>query len=331
MENRFNKTKSLIEAGLLSALIVIIMLLNVYVPVFSAVGTFLLPIPVTLLYIRYNYKVTLLAVIVSALLIGTLYNPLSALSSAVSYGLMGIVLGYCIRRDAKVSITLLYLTVASVISNLVNIIMVMFLFQKTSVLAMIEEYMDIFKQSTDMTKNIYEQLGVSTQQLESVSRLWEVFTPEYVATLIPAMLLLAGFTSALLNYVVTKAILKKMRYEVKDLTPFSEFYLDNRIGAVIIVFVCLGVILTSRNISAGKFITNSSFIVLQSVLLVDGIAVAAFYLKNRFNINKKFLAIIIFFFIFSPLSVTFVYLGIGDMIFDFRKLDPNRLFGRRNK
>ena len=59
MQNRIYNTKAVIEAGLISALIVVIMLINVYVPIFSIFGMFILPVPVTVLYIRHNYKVTL--------------------------------------------------------------------------------------------------------------------------------------------------------------------------------------------------------------------------------------------------------------------------------
>lgn len=56
MENK-NSTRSIVEAGLMSAMVLVLMLLNAYVPVLGYMGLFILPLPITMLVVRHNLKV----------------------------------------------------------------------------------------------------------------------------------------------------------------------------------------------------------------------------------------------------------------------------------
>jgi uncharacterized protein YybS (DUF2232 family) len=90
MQKRMYNTKALIEGSLTTALIVVIMLINIYVPIFFIFVNFILPIPITVLYIRQDYKIALISVIASDILISMFYNPIAALSLIVLIGLTGI-------------------------------------------------------------------------------------------------------------------------------------------------------------------------------------------------------------------------------------------------
>ena len=68
MENKNYSTKAIVEAALISVIISVIMILTGYLPMLSFIGTLILPIPVAILYIRYNNKVTLTAIFVSLIL-----------------------------------------------------------------------------------------------------------------------------------------------------------------------------------------------------------------------------------------------------------------------
>jgi len=72
-------TKAMVEAGLISTMMVAMFLLTVNLPMFSGLSLFILPVPVAVLCIRHNYKAAAGAVFVSAVLTGMLYNPFIAL------------------------------------------------------------------------------------------------------------------------------------------------------------------------------------------------------------------------------------------------------------
>lgn len=324
MENRAYNTKAIIEAGLITALIVVIMLINVYVPIFSLLGTFILPIPITLLYIRHNYKVTLGALIISAILIAMLYDPLSSLTSSILFGITGMTLGYCIKHDKNVNFTIVVLAIALSIGTVIDMSIYVTLIDKRGVVAFINDNIKTIKDSVNMAKNIYGKAGVSSEQFAPIEKMFGVLNENFVLKLIPAAIIITSFISAYLNYVITKAIFKKLRYNIKEVTPFSELYINNRIGSLVILVMIIGLLLSRNKISIGEYFFISAQFILQFILIIDGLSLADYYLKNKFNILRNLRVIILIFTAFSQLSVIYVFVALADMILDFRKLDPYR-------
>jgi uncharacterized protein YybS (DUF2232 family) len=326
MQNKNYNTRSIVEAGLISALIVILMLINAYVPAFSLVGTFLLPIPVVVLYIRHGYKVAISSVVVSAVLISMLYDPFSALTSAIMFGFIGITLGYCIKHSKKFSITMILLSAASLIELIVNYLIYFTFVSKKNLYQTLVETNNMLIESMNNAQSIYSKFGISTQQIEPMKRAIEtVYKPEIFILLIPALLIISSVLSAYLNYIISTSVLKKLRYDVCEAKPFSEIYVNNRVGTVIIVFILLGMLLNMKNIKIGAYVLNSSVILFQVILIFDGITLGYYYLRNKFKMSRGFAILLIFLVAFQPiLSKVLMFIGIADMIFDFRKLDSYR-------
>ena len=319
-KENFN-TKSVVEAGLISSLIVVIMLITIYVPLFAIVGTFILPIPVTVLYLRHNAKITLAAVVVSAVLIAMLYNPISALTTSMLFGATGLTLGYCIKNEKKVWITLVMLAVVSAVATMIDFSIYITFISKEGFAGFINQNLQIMKESI----NAASKMGMSKAQLEQLNQTYAIFTPEFIAEMIPAMLLVGGFTSAYINYNMTRGILRRFKYDIEPVPPFSTLYISNRIGTVILIVVIAGTLMSRGNIYLGKYILISSQLILEMVLLIEGISLAAYGLRNKLKMNKLFTVLIILITASTAAtSMMFVFAGLMDMIVDFRKLDPFR-------
>jgi len=324
MQNRIYNTKAVIEAGLISALIVVIMLINVYVPIFSIFGMFILPVPVTVLYIRHNYKVTLGAVLVSAILIAMLYDPISALTSSVLFGTTGMTLGYCVKHDKKFSTTILFLAIASAVSVIINFIVFSSFVNKEGIAGLVNQNLKMLNESLNMSKDLYSKMGVPSEQFAQLEKSFSIFTADFILKLIPGILVIMSFISAYFNYVITKSILKKLRYDIEEVKPFNEIYINTRIGTIAVLILIIGILLNKNKIAIGGYITNSSEIILQLIFVLDGLALVCYYLKNKFNMSKMFIVLILIFTATSQISIVYMYLGFIDMIIDFRKLDPYR-------
>lgn len=324
MQNRIYNTKAVIEAGLISALIVVIMLINVYVPIFSIFGMFILPVPVTVLYIRHNYKVTLGAVLVSAILIAMLYDPISALTSSVLFGTTGMTLGYCVKHDKKFSTTILFLAIASALSVIINFIVFSSFVNKEGIAGLVNQNLKMLNESLNMSKDLYSKMGVPSEQFAQLEKSFSIFTADFILKLIPGILVIMSFISAYFNYVITKSILKKLRYDIEEVKPFNEIYINTRIGTIAVLILIIGILLNKNKIAIGGYITNSSEIILQLIFVLDGLALVCYYLKNKFNMSKMFIVLILIFTATSQISIVYMYLGFIDMIIDFRKLDPYR-------
>ena len=75
-------------------------LLNVYFPIGPALQVFF-PIPIALIYLRWGQRAGWMTAIVAGLLLSILMGPTRSLLFLIPYGIMGIHLGACWRRQAS--------------------------------------------------------------------------------------------------------------------------------------------------------------------------------------------------------------------------------------
>ncbi|MHC6181524.1 YybS family protein [Clostridium sp. JNZ X4-2] len=322
MQKKMYDTKALIEASLTTALTVVIMLISIYVPVFSVFANFVLPVPITVLYIKQNYKVTLISIIASGILISMLYNPIAALSLTVSIGLTGMTLGYCIKNKKEFGTTIIFLSISMALGMIFYLVVYVTLMSKGGLYGFVSNMVETFKQSMNLSKSMYEKAGVSSGQLASVENMVKVFTPEYIMKLIPAGIIIVSFILSYLNYIITRAILIKLKYEVNEIKPFNQWYMNTRLGTLGGLMLVIGILLNRKNMAIGQYMITSSELILQLIFFIDGLALITYYLMKKFKMSKKVTAIVIVLTALSSLSLFYVLAGFIDMIFDFRKLDP---------
>ncbi|AKN34221.1 membrane protein [Clostridium carboxidivorans P7] len=321
MQNRSYSTKSVVEAGLISTLIVVIMLANLYVPVLAVVGKLILPIPVIILYIRHNLKVTLAAVVVSSIIVAMLSDPIQAFQCLIILGTVGVTLGYCIKHKKSNSLTLIMLTMMSAIGITISFVILVHLAGQQGIIDFLSNQL---QQSVSMTKQMYAGMGLTKEQSAVLDSIYEFAKPDNLTKNFLLIIILSGFMSACLNYYVTRVILKKLKYDTVEVKPFTNFYINSKMAAIVAIFILIGVLLTKNNMSIGSSITTAGYGILQIILLLNGAAFVLYYLRNKFNMSKLISNLILIFTIFSPLLVVFIYLGLIDILLDFRKLDPNR-------
>lgn len=332
MENKNYSTKAIVEAALISVIISVIMIVTGYLPIVSFIGTLILPIPVAILYIRHNNKITITAIFLSIILTSLVYNPIMAIYSAITYSIIGIALGYCVKKNKKSSITILFLAIGSAISNILTLAFSMLFIEKVSVTDFLSKNLEFMKQtikaSMEQVKVLYSQAGITPEQLKFLDKNFEIINKMDVAliiALIPATIFILSFISAYLNYIVSRAILKKLNYKMEEVLPFSRVYVSNIVGAILIGIVCIGIILSAKKIPGGDYILNSSQILVQFVFIINGLAASTYFLRVKRNLSKPVVLLILVLTTLSPLGSIYFSIGLMEMAFDFRKLDPYRI------
>ncbi|MCM8711393.1 YybS family protein [Clostridium sp. SYSU_GA19001] len=330
MENRKYNTKSTVEAGLISGIIIVLMLITGYVPVISFMGTLLLPIPVALLYIRHSIKVTLTAVAASFIITAVIFNPISALLSAISFAAVGITMGYCIKKDKSSNTIIALLTAVSLAVSIVTIILSIMLIQKTTIVQFftktINDLNETIKESVEMAKSFYASAGMSKEQLAQIDTVFGSLNADFIVNAFGAIMIMQAFFSALMNYIVAKAILKRLGYNVKRIVPFTEIYMPNVTGMLFILPTIVGMLIQRKNPAIGKPVLVSGQYLMSYAFMLIGLSVVTYFLKNRFNLRKGVMVLIILFTIFNPLFMNiYIFIGLADMLFDFRKINPHRI------
>ncbi|MFL0248328.1 YybS family protein [Candidatus Clostridium stratigraminis] len=326
MDKSIYKTKSIVEAGIISAIIIVLMLITSYMPFIPFIGTMILPLPVAILYVRHDLKVTILAILVSTIIIAMVFNPVKALLSVLSFSLVGLVLGYGVRKDKNSTVTLLLLTVATAISNAISIVITAALIEKTSLYSLLVSSINTMNDALKQTIDIYKGMSMPQQQLDQFQAIIKLLTPELFINIAAASIIIGAFLSSIINYLVAKAVLRRLGINLKKLRNFTEIYINSLAGAIIIIPLPLGVYLQAKKIAIGAPILTSGLMIMQYVYLVIGISVVTYFLLNKFKLTKGIIVLIIIAtFTNSLFATVFLYVGLADMIFDFRKINPDRI------
>lgn len=329
MHNRNYNTKALVESALLTAIVVVMMLVNAYVPIVGTIMSFILPLPITLIFLRHGKKNAIISMVASAILIGIFYNPFKAVGSLILYGLPGIAMGYGIKNKVSFGKLTLLLFAAYLIGNIVNTFIVVYIVLGKNIVVYTTEISKILTESINMSKSLYKGMGLYTPQMQQYFDMLEIITPQFLLYLLPGLIVVTSIIVSLIYIKVSKQILKKFKYEVVDGPTFDRVYIDNRIVAVLIIIYCLGVILVSKKITFGEMLLVSSQVVGMYLFLVIGMSALYYYLKNKTSLTKGMCILIIVMSVLLNFGRIYTIIGLVESIVDFRRLDKNRRLIKR--
>ncbi len=327
MYNRQNKTSSLVEAGLIVSLMVVLIMFSLYLPVIGIFTTFLLPIPIAVLYLRQDYKITLLSILVTGIITTMIKDPITAVIITISFGTIGFLLGYCIKSKKSIFITIAIIALGLLISNIIVFLIQILFVDKAGIMNFINKNISMMKDTMESAKDFYTQVGVPKQQLQQMEQKINLLQPDLILKMIPGALILNSIVFAFLNYAITRTILIKLGYKnVKPLPHVSKIYVNVRIVTIVAIGLLIGVILKRNNLVLGDYFFMTSSNLLFTMLLIDGLSVFVYYMRDKFNISKGILIFILLMTVLGPLSIIYFYLGLMDVMLDLRKLDSFRKY-----
>lgn len=317
MENRNQKTKALVEASMISALTVVISLVLIFTTL-DVLASVIIPIPLTIIYIRRNLKYSIGTLLISTILVGIFSNPFQAFASTLIFGAVGICLGYFITKkySAYKIIGIMGLLIA--LSLFIYLYIYSTLIYNGGINGMVERM-------ANMTKGLDLSNTKNLAMIEQIKKFW---TKDTLLKILPSSLIVGGYIFAYMNYMITKSVLKRLNYEMSEMIQFTKIFIPSIVGASIFIIYLFGVILTMKKVSIGGYLTMSSQIVLQCIFTLQGICVFSYFLLNKYKISKGIIAIIIIVSMVYQLSLSFAIIGLIDLILDFRKIYPNRRLKR---
>lgn len=319
-KNVYN-TKPLVETAILSAISVIVMFLIIYIPLFAIIGYLIIPIPAVVLYAKYGYKYSVISVLFSSTITIVISNPITGISLGILYGSIGIVLGYCIANKKKFSTTLFLVFIMCIIANTASFWINVQLVEKQSLKDSLQKQVVETRKAYDSMKSINGTSSLTKSQQEQMKSIEDkMFTVDTMLKVLPVGIILASLISALLTCFVVIFIIKKLGIEVVRRQPFSEFYFDGKVGIFLIVIISAGLILQYTNIVAGEYIINAILILAILIFLIEGMAVTTHFMKNRWHLSTVATTILMIIISTSPLILLFLYLGLADLLIDFRKI-----------
>lgn len=315
MKNLF-RAKTAINLVVLNIATILLMILNSMYPEFLLLNSFLLPIPFAIIYALYDKRIVSVSFIIDIILtMLTTENIILTTLTGFVVLILAIIIGRSIRRKTGIGIALSEIFSATVALSVISVSIYIIFIEKTSLY-------EIFKLIRDFIDEYLKSMA-SAEELSGI-----VISTEDILVNIPIMFIIYYMINSILNYFITLKITAALNKDKISLKPFSQYYLSNILGAVLIIAYCLGAIVDRFGFAIGNYISNSIYFILTTLLSVNGLAFLYNFLINKFKYNRT-ISIIILIGSFFILPDVFVLIGFTEMILDYRKLDPHRIFRRK--
>lgn len=278
--------------------LLILTLVNIYIPFLSVFVLIVWPIPVAVITLKYDLNTTAGVIAVSAIISGILFGPIMGLIAVIGYGLVGFVIGSCLKEDIKPLRTLL-VTIASVLLSHLLLLYVSRYMMGIDLQSIFNEVTALLGQTGNIT-NMEEMIS---NQLQLLKRLF------------PALIGISAIITGALNYYVTTWYIKRVGFKKPTFKSIRYWFLPRW-------FVSIGIVvslLLQRNI-----IFVNLNIILLFLALIQGYSVVMYFIDKKTKssfIKIIFTMVIVFIPIFPP---AIVLLGLIDFWFDFRKIKNSK-------
>ena len=303
-----------IEGGLLVAITVLIGLVTVYVPILGMFAEFFCAVPLAVLSARQGAGKGLTALVVTFILLSMLISPILATRLALSFGICGVALGWCVRKNfGAVKIFLLTLIVASAAQVLTLGLLVVVMD-----INLIETQIEMVRESFNESFAMYESLGVEKARIDEAKSQVEP-TLRVMTFLIPTLIMLSALINTLAVWFTAKWIFPKLQLKLPSMPPFAEWKFPS--------FFCYTAIIGGLGMYWGFTrgwpeiyeIALNLLIVSAIVGLVQGFSLLS-AIFDRYKISKIMRRIIYVLLILNMFFVQLVAItGLVDMFFDYRK------------
>ena len=303
-----------VESGLLVAITIIMGLVATFVPLLGMLIEFFCAVPLAVLTARQGAGKGFSALVVTFILLTILISPLPALRLALSFGICGVALGWCVQKNFNAVKTFLTTLIVASAGQVLSLIILLAIMDVN----LIEMQIEMLRESFNESFALYESLGVDPKQIAETKSQVEPAI-QTMSLLIPTLLMLTALTYSVAVWFTAKWIFPKLQLKLPTFPDFSEW----RFPALFMYAAAFGGLGMywgfTRSWTAIQEISLNVLIISMLVGLTQGLAIVSF-LFDRYKVSKLmrrllYALILLNMFMAQLVAVT----GLLDMFFDYRK------------
>ncbi|MBQ6131824.1 MAG: YybS family protein [Selenomonadaceae bacterium] len=303
-----------VEGGLFVAITVIMGLVTVYVPILGMFLEFFCAVPLALLTARQGAGKGLTALVVAFILLAILISPLLAARIVLSFGICGVALGWCVKKNfgaVRIFLTTLIVASAAQVLSLWLLLVIMDV-------NFIETQVEMVRESFNESFAMYEGMGVDKARINEAKSQVEPAL-QTLTFLMPTLLMLSALINSVAVWFTSKWIFPKLQMKLPTMPPFAEwkfpalFFYTGIIGGLGIYWGL------TRGWTEIYEISLNLTIVSMIIGLLQGLALLSF-IFDRYKISKImrrifYVILVLNMFLLQLVAIT----GLVDMLFDYRK------------
>ncbi|MCR4962312.1 MAG: YybS family protein [Firmicutes bacterium] len=308
--------KSLTEGAMMAAVAVVLAVIAVYVPVLNLAALLLFPLPATVLVLRRGVKMGVLVTAVVFLLTLIFFGLAQSVALLLQCGLLGLFLGYCFRYGKGPLFTLAIATVIAAFGALANMALSLYVMGMPwqsigdEIGMMVREYAAALQSVGG--ESLFTAGGMTAE--EGV----EYFTA-LMQKLLPAVFILSSMLMAMLCYLIYSKVLRRMRYHIPSLPPFSQWRMDWRFSWGVIAGLLCAWVGSQAHLPWLNTVGVNILYIFFPILLICGFScVVWIWKKLRIHTFVLVILIIIWIQFFAYVCILLALIGAFDPLLDFR-------------
>ncbi len=319
-----HKTSSMVEAGLMAAIAIVMALISMYIPVLGTFVNFVWPLPIIICGCRRGFKYSIMSLLVAVIIIAMVISPINAFFLGAIFGLLGLILGEWKRSHFSPCKLMMIGSIGAFLSLAINFVL------SFAVLGIdpIEMMFSQFNESLTQLANYYREHGMDEatikQNVEGYAEMLRM-----MRIIMPGAFLLSAPLMAFVNYIAAKKILTKMGERFEDFPKFTELIIPGWVlwPYALSLFAVTYFYQTDQS-SIWYTVSVNVQTVCSFVLVLQGIVLVYWYTEHTHK-PRWWANIGVALLFFVPLfSQILVYVGAFDVVFDFRKIRGKSLFSK---
>ena len=154
-------TKSVVESGILTALMIVFAMIGLSVPMLGFFGSIFVPMTIAIVGVRHGFRWSLLSVVSAIIAIAFLLGPLTAIVEGGVFGVIGILIGYGLSKHWSISKLLMIPAVVLMLAVVVQFWASALVMQVSPT----EMWSSLEEQITVSMQDMYVQQGLSEEQV----------------------------------------------------------------------------------------------------------------------------------------------------------------------
>ena len=319
--NPRSRTRSMTETGIVAAIGAVATIMGYYIP-FLNIFLIFTAIPFAIITLRNGIRYGISGAVTAAVIVAMATNPISALITLFSSGFNGIFLGLVVKKQLKAWPAIVVTTLATLFSLYLSYYVVLPLtgvdlnLQMDQMIAEMKVTMDAMQDTVNADA---EAVAESARLLESYTRNMKL--------LIPSAIVMSALVSASANYLLFRAILKRMGMALVEMQPFREFRLPSSIFFGMLIMILLSYLAGYFRIVQSEALLANVYMVFSMVFVLQGVSVIVYFFK-RIPGQKLLKGLLVFMLAFTGGTIYLALLGMSDVMLNFRKRYENRLMMR---
>lgn len=319
--NPRSRTRSITETGIVAAIGALATIMGYYVP-FLNIFLIFTAIPFAIITLRNGISFGIAGAVIASVIVAMATNPISALITLISSGISGIFLGIVVQKKLKAWPAIVVTTLATLFSLYLSYYVVLPLtgmdlnLQLDQMIAEMKVTMEAMQSSFNTDPAAAQQ---SAELLESYTRNMKL--------LIPSAIVVSALASAAANYLLMRAILRRMGMELVAMQPFREFRLPGSVFFGMLIMIVLSYLADYFKLIQSEALLANVYMVFSMAFVIQGAAVIVYFFK-RVPGQRLLKWLLVILLVFTGGTIYLSLLGMTDVMLNFRKRYENRLMMR---